>query len=150
MKIRIKTLQNKTYNLHIDPKDTISQIKQKIDDQLHLGSPESQKLIHKGDILKDWQTAQLAGIKEKSALILIVGRKKFKSKPKKNSAPQNPEDNLSQETIANLMGMGFTKEQVVKALRAANNNSDRAVEYLLCVRSSFFVFIFQFDGIVFF
>lgn len=35
------------------------------------------------------------------------------------------------ETIANMMAMGFPREQCVAALRAAFNHPDRAVEYLL-------------------
>jgi UV excision repair protein RAD23 len=40
--------------------------------------------------------------------------------------------------VANLMGLGFPHDKVVKALQAAYNNPDRAVEYLfnVCVQLS--------------
>ena len=38
-----------------------------------------------------------------------------------------------EKTIANLMEMGFTRDQVVQALKAAFNNPERATEYLLNV-----------------
>lgn len=38
-----------------------------------------------------------------------------------------------EKSIANLMEMGFPREQVVRALKAAFNNPERATDYLLNV-----------------
>jgi UV excision repair protein RAD23 len=40
-----------------------------------------------------------------------------------------------EQAISNLMEMGFPREQVVKAMKAAYNNPERATEYLLTVLS---------------
>lgn len=41
-----------------------------------------------------------------------------------------------ERTIANLMEMGFSRDQVIKALKAAFNNPERATEYLLNVENT--------------
>ncbi len=38
-----------------------------------------------------------------------------------------------ERAVASLMEMGFPRDQVVKALKAAYNNPERATEYLLTV-----------------
>lgn len=38
-----------------------------------------------------------------------------------------------QNAVNEMMAMGFEREQVMRALRAAYNNPDRAIEYLMDV-----------------
>lgn len=51
----------------------------------------------------------------------------------KNEVPKPPvaEQAQSEEQITELMSMGFSREECIAALRAAFNNNERAVEYLL-------------------
>jgi len=174
MIIQVKTLQNSKFDLEIQLTDTVAQIKERIHTELNLGEPETQKLIHRGKILKDDQTAQSAGFKEKDFLVVMVKKQKKKEGGSEESDVTTDTANTSSETtttattssptvtttqttstssqtgpseqsaasllvtgadlqstVQNLMNMGFDREQVMQALRAAYNNPDRAVEYLI-------------------
>jgi len=81
MKITVKTLQQKVFQIDADGSDTVVDLKQKIQEtQGH--AVETQKLIYSGKILPDSKTVESCEIKEKDFLVLMV------SKPK--PAPSTP------------------------------------------------------------
>lgn len=51
--------------------------------------------------------------------------------PYSSAASELATGSALEEKIAQIMEMGFPREEVVRALRAAFNNPDRAVEYLM-------------------
>lgn len=82
MKITIKTLQQKQFQLDIDTSESILQVKQRIEEtQGHAVS--FQKLISKGKILNDDKQVSEYSISENDFLVLMV------SKPKQSTAPSN-------------------------------------------------------------
>lgn len=75
MKLTIKTLQQKIFQLEAEGSETIADLKQKISNtQGH--SVESQKLIFSGKILTDDKTVASCEIKEKDFLVLMVSKSK--------------------------------------------------------------------------
>ncbi|KAG2146008.1 UV excision repair protein Rad23 [Suillus bovinus] len=75
MKLTIKTLQQKIFQLEAEGSETIADLKQKISNTQ--GHPvESQKLIFSGKILTDDKTVASCEIKEKDFLVLMVSKSK--------------------------------------------------------------------------
>lgn len=136
MKIKIKNLQQKTYEVEIEPNLTVLELKRKIF-QL-LGVPydaESQTLIYAGAILQDNQTIQNYNIDENKFIVCLVKTKSVAPAPPPAEQPQQQPVNTStpqvSEYIQTVMELGFSEIQAREALAASMNNPDRAVDFLI-------------------
>ncbi|OSD07097.1 UV excision repair protein Rad23 [Trametes coccinea BRFM310] len=75
MKITVKTLQQKVFQIDAEGSDTVADLKKKIQEtQGH--SVESQKLIYSGKVLPDSKSVESCEIKEKDFLVLMVSKPK--------------------------------------------------------------------------
>ncbi|KAF8135447.1 hypothetical protein EV363DRAFT_1429202 [Boletus edulis] len=73
MKITIKTLQQKVFQIDADGEDTVGKLKEKIS-EAHGHPVESQKLIYAGRVLLDSKSVASCEIKEKDFLVLMVAK----------------------------------------------------------------------------
>ncbi|RPD57633.1 UV excision repair protein Rad23 [Lentinus tigrinus ALCF2SS1-7] len=75
MRITVKTLQQKVFQIDAEGTDTVGDLKNKIQEaQGH--AVESQKLIYSGKVLPDSKTVESCEIKEKDFLVLMVSKPK--------------------------------------------------------------------------
>ncbi|KAJ1791539.1 UV excision repair protein rad23 [Coemansia sp. RSA 2399] len=195
MKLTLKTLQQKSFEVEVDAADTIRQVKEKVESSQGF-TADSQKLIYLGRILDDKKSVEEEKISEKDFIVVMIVKAKA-AKPKAEAAtpvssgaakavpaapaaqrtttaraassaaePATPSpaartattQQATSETtrqqgeesgstglgqssflageqyetaVTNMMEMGYSREQCVKAMRASFNNPDRAVEYLI-------------------
>ncbi|KAJ2500418.1 UV excision repair protein rad23 [Coemansia sp. RSA 1972] len=191
MNIKLKTLQQKEFQVEVESADSIKTVKEKVEKSQ--GFPATtQKLIFSGKILSDDQTIEGIKIKESDFIVVMTTKPKAVAKPKleaatpatsaqpqaqvaapaaqrtgsaavgSNAEPATPSpparmlasqapsaesaapvestaprqsEFLSGEqyetAIGNMIEMGYSRDQCVKAMRASFNNPDRAVEYLI-------------------
>jgi UV excision repair protein RAD23 len=86
MKITVKTLQQKVFQIDAESSETVGDLKQKIlSSQGH--AVESQKLIYSGKVLTDDKTVESCEIKEKDFLVLMVSKPKPTPTPALIAAP---------------------------------------------------------------
>ena len=146
MKVTVMTLNKSSHQLDLQAESTILQVKDQISSLFpESPSPQLQKLIYAGKILKDEQTVESCGIREGEKLVLMI-TKPTVEKEKKIAAParieplpittaqpvqQHREQEPEPAAIQSIMELGFGRDEAVKALHAAFGNPDRAVEYLL-------------------
>ncbi|CAG9318516.1 unnamed protein product [Blepharisma stoltei] len=136
MIIQIKNLRGEQTSLEIDPQIKVIEVKRLI--QTGQGHPiESQKLLYKGKILEDEKPLTDFQITENAILVLMVSNKKPQERPQPESVPQVPQRQeqaqyqVNEAEVSRLMEMGYSQQEVVAALRAAHNNSELAIEYLV-------------------
>merc|ERR1719194_347405 len=153
MRVTLKTVTNAAFEVEAAPGDSVMQLKQAVEaSQGEAFAAERQGLVYKGKILEDQTTLEQAEVSEAGFLVVTVKKAKAKQPaappPRAEAAtagaPVAAEEGLIQGAASNLAtgsaleaavssicDMGFPKEQVLKAMRAAYNNPDRAVEYLM-------------------
>ncbi|XP_036096162.1 UV excision repair protein RAD23 homolog A isoform X4 [Molossus molossus] len=149
--ITLKTLQQQTFKIRMEPDETVKVLKEKIEAEKGRDAfpVAGQKLIYAGKILSDDVPIRDYRIDEKNFVVVMVTKPLPQACPiphlpsertgvhRRNQSPRCPRS-LCQVTgseyetmLTEIMSMGYERERVVAALRASYNNPHRAVEYLL-------------------
>jgi len=157
MKISCRPLKAEAFDVEAEPGDTVLGLKAKVAQAKPDLPADTQKLVFAGKVLQDGATLQDSGIKDGDFLVIMVAKPKptssagvatgASSSPSVPSAPAAAPAQAvvpsaahmagmvgggpSPETIQMLCEMGFGRSDVERALRAAFNNPDRAVDYLM-------------------
>jgi UV excision repair protein RAD23 len=153
MKIAIKPLKGEQFEVEVEDADTVRELKKKVAAAKAEFVAELQKLIYSGRVLNDDMVCKDVGIKDGEFLVVMLTKAK-PAAPEAAAAPPaappaapdtsapmaidqasagggNMGGEAQEGAIAQLCDMGFPREQVISCLRAAFNNPDRAVEYLM-------------------
>lgn len=159
MKITARPLKGESFEVEIEAEQKIEDLKKSIAAKKPELVAELQKIIHAGKILADGTTIAEHGLKENDFVVVMAAKAKPPASAPAASAPptaastpaapaaaapapaapapaapapapaSTPPQN--EGAVAQLCDMGFEREKVVECLRAAFNNADRAVEYLM-------------------
>lgn len=157
MKITLKPLRGDNFDVEVPDGAKVEDLKKVISQTKAEYAPDGQKLIHKGQILKDEQAVSEIGLQPDDFLVIMVAKAKPPAaKPTPAAAEPAPaatptpaetpaaggadtagaaaanmvSGGAMDSTVQMLCDMGFPREEVERCLRAAFNNPDRAVEYL--------------------
>ncbi|KAK1443547.1 UV excision repair protein rad23 like protein [Babesia gibsoni] len=155
MKLKVKTLNNLEVDVEVDDAASILDLMKAVEKVLPAMPSDRQKLIHSGKVLKqELKLSDYADIKDGDKVIVIAS-KQAEAKPEttpKAEAVEKPavESHVQQESqqttepnesrlvtgselemnIARICEMGFPRPLVERAMAAAFNNPERAVEFL--------------------
>lgn len=91
MQITLKTLQQQTFKVDVEPEETVSQLKTKIAKEKGEGfAEENQKLIYAGKILEDAKKIADYKIEESKFVVIMVTKAKAASKPAESKPAATP------------------------------------------------------------
>ncbi|KAH0918578.1 hypothetical protein HID58_026238 [Brassica napus] len=173
MKIFVKTLKGTNFEIEVNPAETISDTKKRIETLHGAQYPAAQQmLIHQGKVLKDETTLEENNVVDNSFIVIMLSKAQpaqtvatpqvatpTASVPEPTSgaatvaapsaaAASTQTDvygqaasnlvagNNLESTVQQILDMGggsWDRDTVIRALRAAFNNPERAVEYLYSV-----------------
>ena len=173
MKVVVKNIAQKVFEIELDASSTVRDVKNLLNEQHAIGSPELLKLIFQGKVLSDEETLSgTVSYAEDKFMVVMVTKPKAPaaaaaaspavsaapavsapasdavqpapsaSAPASASSPAAapapaaapvaaPASSAVQGQIDQICDMGFDRAQVELCMRAAFNNADRAVEYLM-------------------
>ena len=151
MKLLLKNLKQQEFNIEIESdQKTVKDLKLEIEKVYNFDSTRI-KLLHSGVVLEDAKTLEEYKIKEGNVIIMMLAKaKQAPPKPESNPIPQPPLQPKEQpksnenkpeykpqpqpqeytEQINSLVDMGYERDKVEKAIKAANGSIDLAVEFL--------------------
>eukprot|EP00301_Raphidiophrys_heterophryoidea_P003648 c11639_g1_i1.p1 GENE.c11639_g1_i1~~c11639_g1_i1.p1 ORF type:complete len:371 (+),score=137.28 c11639_g1_i1:126-1115(+) len=158
MQITLKSLKGDLFHLDVEASSSVKQLKDHIQSTKEIGVD---KLIHQGKILEDDKSLSSYDIADGAMIIMMVKKSAPAKKeptpapvqqapaaaarapvPAPASAPASAAAPTAQAAgivlgpeleaiVQEMCSMGFPREQVLLAMRAAFNNPERAMQYLL-------------------
>ncbi|XP_019462364.1 PREDICTED: ubiquitin receptor RAD23d-like isoform X5 [Lupinus angustifolius] len=140
MKVFVKTLKGTHFEIEVNPSDTVSEVKKNIEtvQGADVYPAAQQMLIHQGKVLKDGTTLEENKVAENTFIVIMLSKTTSStgegstataaSVKTSAAAGSNLEGTIQQ--IVDMGGGSWDRDTVTRALRAAYNNPERAIEYL--------------------